>query len=156
MFAYVFKYFRRFRRLFQVFHLYVAKVDVDVTYVAMIKYACCKRMFQCFRRMLQTFFSRCFKCRYWCCTCCKWLYMHVSIACFKYFICLRHILHMFHLDASKVDQVLHMLQWCWWPADSGLPQPPTAAATGGTVVSHHAGACSRQTPLWRASVGGGR
>jgi hypothetical protein len=29
---------------------------------------------------------------------------------------------MFHLDVSKVDQVLYMLQWRRWLANSGLPQ----------------------------------
>jgi hypothetical protein len=43
--AYVFECFRCFRLLFKVFHLDVEKVDVDV---AMTKYACCKPMFQVF------------------------------------------------------------------------------------------------------------
>ena len=34
----------------------------------------------------------------------------------------RCMLQMFHLDVSKVDQVLDMLQWRRWLADSGLPQ----------------------------------
>jgi len=34
----------------------------------------------------------------------------------------RHMLQIFHLDVSKVDQVLDMLQWRRWLADSGLPQ----------------------------------
>jgi hypothetical protein len=32
------------------------------------------------------------------------------------------MLQMFHLDVSKVDQALHMLQWRWWPTNSGLLQ----------------------------------
>jgi hypothetical protein len=40
--AYVFKCFRHFRPLFQVFYLDVAKVNLHVAYVAMTKYACCK------------------------------------------------------------------------------------------------------------------
>jgi hypothetical protein len=44
-----------FRLLFQVFHLDVVKVDLDVAYVAMTKYTYCKSMFQVFRRMLQMF-----------------------------------------------------------------------------------------------------
>jgi len=31
------------------------------------------------------------------------------------------MLQMFHLDVSKIDGVLHMLQWHWWLTDSGLP-----------------------------------
>jgi hypothetical protein len=34
----------------------------------------------------------------------------------------RSMLQIFHLDISKVDGVLHMLQWRRWLADSGLPQ----------------------------------
>jgi hypothetical protein len=34
----------------------------------------------------------------------------------------RRMLQMFHLDVSKVDRVLHMLQCRWWLSDSGLPQ----------------------------------
>jgi hypothetical protein len=50
--------------LFQVFHLDIAKVDLDVAYVAMTKYACCKLMFQVFH-VLQTYVANvsfgCFK-----------------------------------------------------------------------------------------------
>jgi hypothetical protein len=44
-----------FRLLFQVFHLDVVKVDLNIAYVAMIKYTYCKSMFQVFKRMLQMF-----------------------------------------------------------------------------------------------------
>jgi hypothetical protein len=44
-----------FRLLFQVFHLDVVKVDLDVAYVATTKYIYCKPMFQVFRCMLQIF-----------------------------------------------------------------------------------------------------
>jgi hypothetical protein len=60
-----------------------------------------------------------------------WLYIHVSSACFKYFICLKHMLQVFHLEVSKVDlREVHVvaasasswvtvLPWvtagiCWW------------------------------------------
>jgi hypothetical protein len=50
--------------VFQVFHLNVAKVDLDVAYVAMTIYARCKPMFQLFH-VFQTFVlnvsSGCFK-----------------------------------------------------------------------------------------------
>ena len=48
----------------QVFNLNDAKVDLDIAYVVMVIYACCKRMFQVFQ-VFQTFVlnvsSRCFK-----------------------------------------------------------------------------------------------
>ena len=44
-----FKYFRCFRLVLQVFHLDVAKIDLDIAYVVMTKYACCKPMFQVFQ-----------------------------------------------------------------------------------------------------------
>jgi hypothetical protein len=31
------------------------------------------------------------------------------------------MLQIFHVDVSKVDRVLHMLQWRQWLADAGLP-----------------------------------
>jgi hypothetical protein len=51
-----FQVFQTFQTFVSSVHLDVVKVDMDVTYVAISKYACCKRMFQCFRHMLQTFF----------------------------------------------------------------------------------------------------
>jgi hypothetical protein len=102
--AYVFKCFKHFRHLFQAFHLVVVKVDLDVAYLAMTKYACWKSMcqvFQVFHTYVTNVSSGCFKSRSWCCTCCKWIYMYISIACFKCFICLRRMLQMFRLDVSK-------------------------------------------------------
>ena len=103
-----FKCFIYFRRMFQIFHLDVSKVDpvllmllwlyTHVSSVSSVSDVCCKHFFWMFQN------------RSWCCTCCKWLYMHVSIACFKCFICLRRMLQMFYLDVSKVDRALHMLQ----------------------------------------------
>jgi hypothetical protein len=34
----------------------------------------------------------------------------------------RHMSQMFYLDVSKVERMLHMLQWRQWLADNGLPQ----------------------------------
>jgi len=65
--------------MLQIFYLDVAKVDLDVAYVAMPIHIC-------FRRMLQ----------------------------------------MFHLDVSKVDR--GVARRGRWLADSGLLQPPVAAA----------------------------
>jgi hypothetical protein len=59
--AYVFKCFRRFILLFQVFHLDVAKVGWKV---AMTKYACCKPMFQVFQTYVANVSSSCFKSRF--------------------------------------------------------------------------------------------
>ena len=54
MFQACFKCFKCFRLMLQVFHLNVAKVDLDVAYVAMTIHACFK-CFICFRCMLQVF-----------------------------------------------------------------------------------------------------
>jgi hypothetical protein len=43
-----FKCFSRFRRMLQVFHLDVAKVDLDIACVAMAIHACFKHIFQVF------------------------------------------------------------------------------------------------------------
>jgi hypothetical protein len=53
-----------------------------------------------------------------------WLYMHVSRAYFKCFICFSCMLQMFHLFVSKVDWMLHVLQ-CALVASE---QRPAAAA----------------------------
>jgi hypothetical protein len=39
------------------------------------------------------------------------VFASVSDVCCKCFSCFGCILQVFHLDVSKVDQVLHMLQW---------------------------------------------
>jgi hypothetical protein len=67
-----------FRLMLQVFHLNVAKVDLDVAYVVMAIHACFKRMFQVFisfRRMLRIFYMDVLKVDFrgayvaiaWCC-----------------------------------------------------------------------------------------
>ena len=73
------KCFRCFKNMFQlfqinvVFHLDVAKVDLDIAYVAMAIYACCKHMFEVFQ-VFQTYVlsvsSGCCKNRSGCCICC--------------------------------------------------------------------------------------
>jgi hypothetical protein len=56
--------------MLQLFHMVIAKVDLNVTYVGIV--------------------------------------IHVR---FKCFICFRRMLQIFYMYVSKVDQVLHMLQW---------------------------------------------
>jgi hypothetical protein len=41
------------------------------------------------------------------------LYRHVSIACFKFFICFRRMLQMFHLNFQKLIGVLHGTTGDW-------------------------------------------
>jgi hypothetical protein len=124
-----------------VFHMDVAKIDRNVVYVAMAIHVCCKRLFQIFhmffRRMLQVCLFVCCICfihmlrvfypdvayvLYICCECfIRMLHMFsngfssvfasISDACFKCFICLQTHIANVHLDVSKVDQVLHILQW---------------------------------------------
>jgi hypothetical protein len=69
-----FEYFRCFRLKLQVFHLNVAKVDLNVAYVAMTIYACFKQMFQVFH-LFQTYVASvsfgCFKSRSRRSTCCN-------------------------------------------------------------------------------------
>ena len=55
-----FKCFICFRSILQVFHTDVAKVDRDVTYVAMVVHVCCKCIFQ----MFYLFSNVCYKCVY--------------------------------------------------------------------------------------------
>jgi hypothetical protein len=59
-----------------VFHMYVAKVDRNVSYVAMVVHICCKHLFQMFfKHMLQVCLSGCY-------------------------ICFTHTLQMFYLDIA--------------------------------------------------------
>jgi hypothetical protein len=72
-------------------------------YVASVLSGCCicfAIAFQCFQVFLQVFHT------------------HVSSVSSIYI----RMLQMFYLDVSKVERVLHMLQWRKWPTDGGLPQ----------------------------------
>jgi hypothetical protein len=42
----------------------------------------------------------------------------------------RRMLQMFNLHVSKVDRMLHMLQWCQWLVGSGLPQASALSLCG--------------------------
>ena len=120
--AYVFKCFRLFQ-----------------TFVSSVSSGCCKSRSGCCIccnnkiRMLQAYVScvpmhvanvssACFKSRSWCCTCCKWLYTHVLSHVLSVSYDFIHMLQIFRVDVSKVDLVLHMLQWRRWLTDGGLPQ----------------------------------
>ena len=46
--------------MLQVFHMDVAKVNRDVSYVAMAIYVCCKRLFQMFHLFFQTYVASVF------------------------------------------------------------------------------------------------
>jgi hypothetical protein len=50
-----FKCFKCFRGMLQVFHTDVAKVDRDVTYVAMVIHVCCKLLSPMFHLFSQTY-----------------------------------------------------------------------------------------------------
>jgi hypothetical protein len=108
-----------------VFHMNVAKVDRDV---AMAIHICYKRMFQMFHLfqvyvasvfiwMLQMFHTYVTSVLSRCCICFAMtfqVFLHVfQTHISSVFICLlsvfRHMLQMFHLDVSKVDQMLHIL-----------------------------------------------
>ena len=70
------------------YYLDVAKVDLDVAYVEMAIYACCKSMFQVFH-VFETYVvsvsSGCYNML-------LWLYTHVSSVHVKCFKCLRRML----------------------------------------------------------------
>ena len=103
----------------QMFHVDIAKVDRDVAYVASV----CSKCFICFPEVY---------CKYVyldvayvshiCCKCFIWMlrifyngfevflqvfHMHVSSVSFAFI----RMFQMLHLDVSKVNRVLHMLQW---------------------------------------------
>jgi hypothetical protein len=71
----------------QVFHIDIAKVDQDVTYVAMAIHVCCKRLFG----MFHLFFSD---------ICCKYFYLNVAYVSHIY--CKKSL----YLDVAYVLQCL--------------------------------------------------
>jgi hypothetical protein len=102
-------------QMFQMFQMYVAKVDLDVTYVAMAIHVCRKCMFRLFQtyvvsvfiwmlyilHWLYTYFaSVCFSCFQtyvasvfiWMFYVLHWLYTYVASVCFKYFSCFKRML----------------------------------------------------------------
>ena len=103
------------------FHMAVAKVDRDSSYVAMVVHVCCKRLFpifhQFFRHMLQVCLSGC-------CICFThmlqvfyldvayvllWVQVFFASVSSVFF----YMLQVLHLDVLKVDLVLHMLLWLY-------------------------------------------
>jgi hypothetical protein len=109
----------------QVFHTDIAKVDRDVTYVAMVVHICCKHLFV-FRLFFQTYVASVFI---------RILHMFQHICC-KCFIWMLRMFQMFHLsffmfqvlllDISKVDWVLHMR--CVWEAAGARAVPARCTA----------------------------
>jgi hypothetical protein len=77
-----------FRFMLQVFYLDVAKVDLDVAYVAMVIHVSFK-YFICFQTDVAYVVNG-----------------YVASVCSKCFICFRRLLQLFHLSVTKVDR------WC--------------------------------------------
>jgi hypothetical protein len=118
----------------------VAKVDRDVSYVAMVVHLCCKSLSLMFHLSFSDVYCKCVF--IWrlhmlhayvanvlsgCCVHvakifkCFCVFLYVPDACFKCFICLQTYVVNFHLDVSKVDRMLYILQWHRSLADNGLP-----------------------------------
>ena len=87
--------------MFQVFHLDVAKVDLDVAYTC----------------MLQVNVSSVSGVSYVCCKCFHLDVAYVSNGFQVFLQVLQCMLERLHLDVSKLDRVLHMK--CAWEAAAG-------------------------------------
>ena len=96
--VYVFKCFRCLRRMFQLFLLNVAKVDLDVAYTCMLQEYIFK-CFRCFICMLQVFYLDVAYVLQWLQMC----FPGVSDVCCKYFNYFGRMLQVFHLNIIKVD-----------------------------------------------------
>jgi hypothetical protein len=88
------------------FSYYVASVFILMshmfhTYVASLLSGCCI----CFAMAFHVFSG---------------VFVSVSDAYFKCFICLQTYIANVYVDVLKVDRVLHMLQWRRWQPGSGL------------------------------------
>jgi hypothetical protein len=125
--------------MLQVFRMDVVKVDRDVAYVARVVHVCCKRLFPMFHLFFQMYVASVFIWMLYtfhtyiasvlsrCCVCLQWFssVSGVFFKCFQTHISsvssfFRRMLQVLHLDVSKVDRVLHILQ-----------RDPTATAAGG-------------------------
>jgi hypothetical protein len=108
----------------------IAKIDRDIAYIAMVVHVCCKLLFS----MFHLFFSEV------CCKCVLdvayvfihilqvfyldvayvlqwiqvffWFFSSVLDACFKCFIIFRRMLHLLHLDISKLDRISPLVFYC--------------------------------------------
>jgi hypothetical protein len=97
--------------MLQVFHLDVAKVDLNVSYTCMLQTYVFK-CFRCFVHMLQMFHvDVAYVCNGYTCVFQVFLVFYKCfrrmLQMFQLFECM---LQVFHLDVVEVDLVLHMLQ----------------------------------------------
>ena len=97
------KCFICFRRMVQVLHLDVTKVDLDIAYI-------CK-YFKYFHTYVISVFICMFAMATHVVSSFLWCFASVSDVCCKCFNCFGRMLQMFSLDVAKVDMVLHMLWW---------------------------------------------
>jgi hypothetical protein len=103
----------------------VGKIDRDVVYIVMVVHVCCERLFLMFHLRLDVY-CKCvyLDVAYVSHICCKVFYLDVVYVCNCFQVVLqvfqthvssvpsvfRHMLQVLHLDISKVNWVLHMLQ----------------------------------------------
>jgi hypothetical protein len=122
--------------MLQVFYTDVTKIDQDVTYVSMVVYVCCKRLFPMFHLFLDVF-SKCVyldisyvshiccKCLSGCCVYLQWflsVFPNVSDLCFKCFICLQTYV------ASIVSRCFkNRSGYCTWDARGDASYPCMSA-----------------------------
>jgi hypothetical protein len=94
--------------VFQVFpsvsEVYFQVFRLDIVYVAMVIYACCRYMFQVFQSF-QMYVVSVLSVLSACCRKYIWMSqnMHVASVYFKYFSCFIHMLQVFYLYVAKVD-----------------------------------------------------
>ena len=126
------------------FHEDVAKIDRDVSYVAVVVHVCCKRLFQ----MFHLFFKRTLQvCLSGCCICFTYMlqvfYLDVAYvfndfsSVFRCFCkCFRHMFQVFHLSSFiHRNCCIWMFQKqieCWtWNARRKLLATPAGYVRGG-------------------------
>jgi hypothetical protein len=137
-----------FQCMLQMFHLFQ-------TYVASVSFGCCKTRSE-FCIYMQVF-------SYVCCKCFILMFAYVFngyTRIFKFFLifckCLRRMLQVFHSDVTKVDRVLHMLQYTWEAEEArAVPMCGLVAwATSGRRWRGHTGSiggveCRHAQRKWR-------
>jgi hypothetical protein len=112
-----FKCFNCFKNMFKCFRMDLTKVNRDVAYVAIVVHVC----YECLLSMFYLFSTYVASVLSWCCVCLQWfLSFFMSLQAFQTHVSnvstvFRRILRVLHLNFSKVDRVLHMLQ-CDLPA----------------------------------------
>jgi hypothetical protein len=146
-----------FKHMFEVFHVDVAKIDLDVAYACMLQSVC----FRCFHKDVASVSSRCCTSRFGCCIYLKWLHKcFKSLRFLQAFQLFRTYVASVSFKCCKSRLVSHMLQWdslttaaCYssWGATVGSPCRRLSPADASVTRIHRRGRWLE--PTWFPTCG---